>query len=82
MSWTERAKSSASFSNRTIASGFLRVGDLGLDHPIFAGLSFSDPVPGTSKTLEELTFDDLIRVSIWTARSMASTVFANRAKAV
>lgn len=80
MTWTERAKSSTSFSNRSIASGFLTVGDMGLDHALFAGLDFTDVVPGSGKTLGELTFDDLIRVSLWTARTLTAAVFSNRAK--
>jgi hypothetical protein len=80
MAWTERTKSGASFSNRAISIGFATVGELGLDNPIFDGLTFDDPVPGTSKTLGELTFDDLIRISIWTDTTRAAATFANKPK--
>lgn len=80
MAWTNRAKAASAFSNREPSAGFVEVGNLGLDNPIFSGLSFDDPVPGTGKTLGELAFDDLIRISIWTGTARASASFANRPK--
>ncbi len=78
MVWTERAKATTSLSPRTTTSGLVRVGDLGLDNPIFAGLSFDDPVPGAGRTLGELAFDDYIRVSIWTERTAEAAAFTPR----
>ena len=65
MPWNTAPKTASSFSNSP-RSGFEAVGSLGLDNPIFAGLDFNDVVPGTGKTLGQLTFDTLINAVAFT----------------
>lgn len=75
MSWTNEPKAASAFSNQAKSAssydnedkaGSVVVGELPLDHPIFAGLSFDDEVPGSGgKTLGQLAFDDIIVFMAW-----------------